>query len=72
MPVSLDNTVIGVSGIPNRSKGIITAWSFEIPYENETETGISPEMTPSPAHRVLPGFSPQAFQSVKNHSEHLS
>jgi hypothetical protein len=48
----LNNTVIWVFGIPNRSKGIITAWSFEIPGGNETETGISPEITPSPPHRV--------------------
>jgi hypothetical protein len=28
--------------IPNRSKGIITAWSFERPGGNDMETGISP------------------------------
>jgi hypothetical protein len=49
--VGLNNTVRWVLGIPNRSKGIITAWSSVRPGGNETETGISPEIAPSPAHR---------------------
>jgi hypothetical protein len=50
--VGRNNTVIWVFGIPNRSKGIMTAWSFVRPAGNETETGISPEIAPSPAHRM--------------------
>ena len=38
--------------MPNRSSGIITAWSVVMPGGNETETGISPAITPSPAQRV--------------------
>jgi hypothetical protein len=37
--------------IPNRSKGITTAWSFTIPAGNAMDTGTSPEMAPSPAQR---------------------
>ena len=31
---------MGIWDPPNRSKGIITAWSFARPGGNETETGI--------------------------------
>ena len=51
IPVGRNNTVIWMLLIPNRSKGMTTAWSFVRPGGNATETGISPEITPSPAHR---------------------
>jgi hypothetical protein len=51
-PVGLNRTVIRTFWMPNRSSGIITAWSLFNPGGNETETGISPDMAPSPAHRM--------------------